>query len=116
MKTPDGKSINTLCSKCLENYSSRCTHSDIERAITDSYFISEIIYALKQNYKLLYIHECHCYETVKYIFKDFIEKLNVLKLQNSNCLSDCSDPYQKKEYCDYLNNEMNLKDPFYLKT
>ncbi len=115
MKTPDGKSINTLCSKCLENYSSRCSHSDIERAITDSYFISEIIYALKQNYKLLYIHECHCYETVKYLFKDFIEKLNVLKLQNSNCLSDCSDPYQKKEYCDYLNNEMNLKDPFFLK-
>ncbi len=113
-KTSDGRSINTLCLKCSENSCPRCTHTDEERAITDSYFISEIEYALKQNYKLLYIHECHYYESVKFLLKDFIHKINVLKLQNSNCLSTCSNTYEKEEYCQYLNNIMSLKPPFYL--
>jgi hypothetical protein len=115
-KTVEGKSINTLCSKCSENNTKKllCNHSDNERAITDSYFITEIIYALKQGYKLLYIHECHSYETVKFILKDFVEKINVLKLQNSNCFSDCITDVEKEEYCNYLNNEMNLKEPFLL--
>jgi len=116
LKTSNGKSINTLCSKCCETNTQKCNHSDEERAITDSYFISEIVYALRHNYKLLHIHECHYYETVKFILKDFVEKINVLKLQNSDCFADCLNDFEKKEYCDYLNNEMKLKDPFNLTT
>ncbi len=113
-KTTNGKSANSLCSKCSETNSVQCNHSDDERAITNCYYISEIIYAIKQNYKLLYIHECHYYKSVKFILKDFVEKLSVLKLQNSDCLSNYSSKYEKKEYCDYLNNLMNLKAPFNL--
>jgi hypothetical protein len=114
LKTTSGKSINTLCSKCCETYSTQCTHIDEERAITDSFFISEIVYAIKQNYKLLYIHECHNYESVKYILKDFVQKVNVLKLQNSNCLSECTNENEKEEYCNYLNSLMGLEFPFSL--
>jgi hypothetical protein len=114
LKTSDGKSVNTLCSKCVENYLINCSHSDTERAITESYFISEIIYAIKHKYTLLYIHECHSYENVKFIFKDFVEKINVLKLQNSDCLSNCLNVHEKQEYCDYLNTQMDLKHPFVL--
>jgi hypothetical protein len=113
-KTSDDKTINTLCSTCCQYNLSTCKHSDTERAITNSYFTSEIIYAIKLGYKLLYIHECHSYESVKYILKDFIEKINVLKLQNSDCFSEYQNDHEKQEYCDYLNNEMNLKEPFLL--
>ena len=71
LKTVDGKSVNTLCSECVKKYDVICNHSELERAITNSYFISEIIYAIKQKYTLLQIHECHSYENVRYIFKDF---------------------------------------------
>jgi hypothetical protein len=40
-------------------------------------------------------------ETVKYILKDFVEKINVLKLQNSDCFSDslsCDNDYNFKIY------------------
>ncbi len=114
MKTAEGKSINTLCSKCAEtnNLTLLCNHSDNERAITESYFISEISYALQQGYKLLRIHECHNYENVKFILKDFIEKINVLKLMNSDCFTNCINDFEKQEYCNYLNNEMKLNPPF----
>jgi hypothetical protein len=113
-RTSDGKTINTLCSKCCENTCTHCTHSDNERAITGSYFTSEIIYAIRHNYKLLHIHECHCYYSMKPILKDFIKKINFLKLMNSDCLKDYKTYDYKNLYCQYLNNEMNLSEPFSL--
>ena len=113
-RTTDGKTINTLCSKCCENNSINCHHSDNERAITASYFTSELIYAIKNNYKLLHIHECHSYTSVKPILKDFIKKLNFLKLKNSDCLKDYKVFNEKEEYCKYLNKEMDLDEPFSL--
>jgi len=113
-RTVDGKTINTLCSKCCESYLTNCNHSEKERAITGTYFTSEIIYAVKNNYKLLYIHECHKYDNQKPLLKDFIKILNFLKVENSDCLKDCKTLNEKIEYCDYLNKEMELTEPYKL--
>ena len=58
----DNQSVLTLCSKCAENMSKlNCKHSNDERSITSTYFISEIEFALKIGYKILAIYEVHNY-------------------------------------------------------
>ena len=56
-KTREGKTILTLCKLCCEKGTKNCLHSDEERALTGSYMISEIEYALKLNYKIVQIFE-----------------------------------------------------------
>ncbi len=117
----NGKTVNSLCVKCAESSSkivyslkTKCKHNDIDRAITSSYFISEISYALKLGYTLISIHECHCYIKKGFILKDFIQKLNCLKIQNSECLKYFETTAEKQSYLDFLNDEMELKAPFNL--
>ena len=44
----DGTSVNTLCCLCAKLFNQNsCTHSEIERALTAVYFISEINFAIK---------------------------------------------------------------------
>jgi len=113
-RTINNKVVNTLCSKCCEKNSKNCKHTDSERAITSSYFISEINYALHLDYKILNIFECHYYKTSSYIFKDFVTKLNAQKLKSSNIFKNCLSDDEKLQYCNFLNSEMDLTPPFNL--
>ncbi len=117
----NGKTVNTLCVKCAETNSktvyslkTKCKHNQFDRAITSSYFISEISYALKLGYTLISIHECHCFTKKGFILKEFIQKLNCLKIQNSECLKYFETTAEKQNYLDFLNNEMELTPPFNL--
>ena len=110
----NGSTVNTLCSKCAESKSNtKCTHSDIERAITASYFISELNYAISLGYKIIKIHECHYYQQADYVLKDFVQKINCLKIQCTNLLYGKSIEEQEN-YCSYLNSVMELTEPFNL--
>ena len=107
-----GKTINTLCAACCETENKVCKHSDKQRALTSTYMISEIEFALTLNYKILNIHECHIYEESDYILRDFVKILNFFKTKYSN-LKKNSD-LTNGDYLDFLNNEMELKEPFLL--
>jgi hypothetical protein len=111
----NGKTINTLCSKCCESVSKSCNHSDIDRALTASYMISEIEFALELNYKVVQIHECHYYLSSDYILKDFIQILNYFKTKHSDCLKNLPSKSEKINYCNFLNRTMKLNEPFTLK-
>ncbi len=113
-RTKSGKTVNTLCSQCCETLNPNCKHSDFERAITACYMISEIEFALKLNYKLLSIHECHYYESSDYLLKEFVTILNFFKTKYSHCLDDCKTNLEKLEKCNFLNKEMELTKPFIL--
>ena len=113
-RTSSGKSVNTLCRTCSERKIEKCNHSELDRALTSSYMISEIEFALSLNYKLLAIHECHVYEESAFILKDFVSHLNYFKLRSSNCLENSKTLSEKFQYCEQLNNDMNLKEPFNL--
>jgi hypothetical protein len=115
-RTKSGKVVNTLCSKCCENNSIICKHSDNDRAITSCYFISEINQALKFDYKILYIYESHFYKNSNFLLKDFVTKLNVLKLRQTDLLKNCKTFEEKNNVCTLLNTEMQLTSPFDLNT
>ena len=112
-RTKNGKTVNTLCAKCAELQMSKCSHSDNERAITGSYMISEIEFALSLGYKVLHIHECHVYEETDFILRDFIKILNMFKTKNSSFLKGL-DNADQIHYCNLLNEELELNEPFLL--
>ena len=110
-----GFTVSTLCSKCAENAQySKCKHSDYERAFSSTYFISELKFALSLVYTLLSIHECHYFKKAEFVLKNFVQKINCLKIQNSDCLKGLSEE-EKVKYCTFLNNTMDLIEPFCLK-
>jgi hypothetical protein len=113
-RTKSGKVVNTLCSKCCEFKRKHitCKHSDMERAITSSYFISELNAAIRYNYQVVYIHECHFYKEAKFFMRDFVQKLNALKVKHSDIFQNCQSYKQKVDYCHYLNKEMELPESF----
>jgi hypothetical protein len=93
----DSKTFNTLCKLCCENEKIKCTHSKLQRAITSTYMISEIEYALSLNYEIISIYEAHVYlDPPKYIFKDFVQKLNFFKTKHSNLFKNCKTTEEKK--------------------
>ena len=110
----DKKTYNTLCSLCCETESLSCKHSDEQRAITSSYMLSEIEYALSLNYKIISIHEMHIYTESKFIFQDFIQKLNFFKTKNSDCFSECKSVEEKVAHCAKLNSFTQLDNRFLL--
>ena len=110
----DDKNFNTLCKLCCETESLFCTHSDVERAITSTYMISEIEYALVLGYKILNIYEIHAFVESDFILKPFMEKLNFLKTKHSDCFENCKTKEEKVRYCNFLNSRMNLQDPLLL--
>lgn len=120
----NGKTVNTLCVSCAEHYSEnsnlfisntiKCCYKPNQRATTSSYFISELNFALKLGYEIIAIHECHYFAESAYILKDFVQKLNCLKLQSTDCLKYFDSDQEKLEYLQYLNEEMDLSAPFHL--
>ena len=113
-RNKDQKSFNTLCQMCCENEFKSCNHTDSQRAITSTYMITEIEYALSLGYKIEKIYEMHIYENFDYILKPFIQTLNFLKTQNSDCFSHCKTLTEKEIYCKKLNEKMNLESPLLL--
>ena len=113
-RNKDQKSFNTLCKICCENETTVCNHSDSQRAITSTYMITEIEYALSLGYKIVKIHEMHIYLNFDYILKPFVQTLNFLKTKNSNCFAQCKGINERKEYCAKLNTKMNLQTPLLL--
>ena len=86
----------------------------MQRAITSTYMITEIEYALSLGYKIIKIHEMQIYLKFDYILKPFIQTLNFLKTKNSDCFSQCKTTYEKENYCKTLNMKMNLTPPLLL--
>ena len=112
----NGKTVNTLCVMCAEKELKLCTHTNLERALTSSYMISEIEFALQLNYQILHIHECHIYEESSFILKDFIKAINFFKTKYSDFLSKADSQVKKEEICNQLNFDMELSHPFVLTT
>ena len=109
----NGKTVNTLCSQCANKQNKKCFHTDNERAITGSYMLSEIEFALSLGYQILCIHECHVYEENDFILKDFVKILNMLKTKHSDFLKGLTRE-QQLLYCESLNKTLGLNYPFCL--
>jgi|LakMenEpi03Aug12_release.lakeMendotaPanAssembly.Ray.scaffolds.fasta_scaffold08612_13 G:T-mismatch repair DNA endonuclease (very short patch repair protein) len=113
-RNENNKNVLTLCRKCSEtnnNLITVCSHSIEERALTSSYMIAEIEFALSLGYKILKIHEVHAYYTQKFILRDFVKCIDSLKLR----YSDFPVNSDKAIICDEINNELNLPPTFQLK-
>jgi hypothetical protein len=109
----NGKTVNTLCVTCAEKEQKLCNHNDLERALTSSYMISEIEFALKLGYQILHIHECHIYEESNFILKDFVKAINFFKTKYSDFLWKSQFNGRKKEICNKLNFEMEFIGSIY---
>jgi G:T-mismatch repair DNA endonuclease (very short patch repair protein) len=81
-RTKNNKVVLTLCSTCAEFEFKKCTHNENQRALIGTYYFSEIILALKLNYKILQVYECYCYYESKPILREFISCLDTLKQEN----------------------------------
>lgn len=115
LRLEDGTCVNTLCYSCAKaSNQNSCSHSDKERALTAVYFISEINFAIQLGYQVIEIYECHFFRKTDFILKEFVQILNCLKIQNSNCLEKFLTLDEKLKYCDFLNTTMELKAPFNL--
>ena len=110
----DQKVYNTLCTICCENESLVCNHNDIERAITSAYMITEIEYALTLGYVIHAIHEVHIYVNFDFILRPFVQKVNFLKTQHSNCFEGLKTTEEKEIYCAKLNKQMDFTSPLIL--
>ena len=113
-RTANGKTVNTLCVTCAERQLRKCQHSAEERAITSSYMISEIEFALSLNYQIMHIHEAHLYFESDFILKDFIKAINFFKTKSSKIFQNCNSEEDKLKICKTLNLEMDLLAPFQL--
>ena len=78
--------------------------------------ISEVEFALTLDYKILYIHEAHVYTESDFVLKDFVKKLNIFKLQATNCFEDCKSHKEKENLCELINSRMDLKNEFEITT
>ena len=108
------KSVLTLCRKCFLNKTVKCKHTDNEREFFGSYFVEELEFSLKLGYQISAIHECHAYFEQKPIFQKFVSILNYNKIKHSSYLSSFSNQFEKENYCTYLNQKMNLSNPYAL--
>ena len=110
-KKKDGTVINCLCKTCAECFSTKCSHSDLERALVGVYMVSEIEFALDIGYKIMHIYEIHYYKEFDFLLQEFIKKVNYLKTKYSNCLQNCNSLDDKEKYCEFLNLKMKLNEP-----
>ena len=103
----------SLCRTCvLKKNASTCKHSDIGRALTSCYMVSEINYCVKNlNYTVLNWFEVHHYSKTSPYLKDYVKVLGAEKLKNSNILENvpCN---EEQSFCDNLNESMEF-DPLY---
>lgn len=106
----NGSVVLPLCTKCAENECLECFHIDEDRALTGTYMISEVEFALTLGYKILHVHEVHYYTRSEYVLKDFVKQLNYFKLMASDCFKDCCSIKEKEELCNLINKAMDLNE------
>ena len=108
------KNVLTLCRTCSETNIKipfQCHHDDTKRALTSSYLLDEIEFALTLGYKILKIFEVHAYFKQKFLLHTFVKCIDSIKFKHSN-FSNCNIP--KKDLCDSINNELQLPTKFQL--
>ena len=101
----------SLCRTCvLQKNTFTCPHKKPEvRAFTSCYMMSEVSFAVKNlGYKVLHFHEVHHFSAHSPFLKDYVKILAAEKLKNSNILNGIP-PSQQKEFCENLNESMNLE-------
>jgi hypothetical protein len=76
--------------------------------------ISEVLFALKLNYSILAIHECHAYVKSDYILRDYIKVLNFFKTKHTKLFENNETLKEKESCCRKLNQQMALSEPFLL--
>jgi hypothetical protein len=120
-----GKLTFPLCRTCVENSNNpdllnreRCTHSDEQRALTDTWVSVEVVEALKENYKIVKIFEVwHFEQSEQYdpitktggIFTDYIKMAIKVKQESSGYPRGCDSDEQKQAYIDeYYQHEGKL--------
>lgn len=81
--TINDKSLYVLCYACAIVSSQKpCTHSDMERALTSTWTIPEIVYAVHENnYTVLAIFEVYCYFEAVPLFRDFVSVIASMKMR-----------------------------------
>ena len=108
----NGRTVLTLCKICAEiqSNSTDCKHNEKERSLTATYMISEIEFALSLGYKIITIFEMHVYFESAFIFKNFVQYLNLYKTLSSNCFKGLKSRENKIHCCNVLNQELQLKE------
>lgn len=100
----------SVCRSCAENSKTKCLHrSPDSKSFISTWTIAEINYSLSLLYKLKAVFEVHIFEQTDFILKDYVQKLSSLKFKSS---WDRSLPAH--EYCNKINNFLNLDDNFKL--
>jgi len=107
----NGTTILALCKECAENENVLCKHDDKTRSFTATYMISEVEFALTLGYEIINIHEIHYFLESDFILKDFVKKLNVFKLQSTDCFQNCQTDLEKENLCTLVNDRMELNHP-----
>ena len=108
-KNAKGRLVFTACRTCAdeENMYDICQHSHEQRCLMNKvYYSEELYFSMDQlGYKVLAVHEVYHYpNSSRVLFKDFIEKLNVMKTVNSNLEGQFANEHQMETFI----KEMNL--------
>lgn len=105
----------TLCKKCAETKTKKCTHEINLRVLESCWLISDLNLALKLGYKITAWFELHYYEKTDFVLRDYSKILYALKLRNSGFPSNLKSDAEKMLYCQEINNAMQFCDNFSLK-
>ena len=88
--------LKNTCNACNEFKSSKCYHSDAERAITGFWTTSEIKKALEKGYKIMDIYEVQHFENKSTdLWRNYIKKFMKIKLETSP-FNSSEEEYRKK--------------------
>ena len=106
----NGKTVLTLCKICAEiqSNSTKCNHNDNERSLTATYMITEVEFALSVGYKIITIFEMHVYFSSAFLFKDFVQHLNLSKTLASDCFKGLTSLEEKSRCCNLLNEALQI--------
>ena len=106
----NGKTVLTLCKICseIQSNSAKCNHSDDERSLTATYMITEIEFAMSLGYKIKTIFEMHVYFSSAFLFKNFVQHLNLSKTLASDCFKGLTSLEEKTHCCNILNEALQV--------
>ena len=106
----NGRTVLTLCKICAEiqSNSAKCNHKDNERSITATYMISEVQFAMSLGYKIITIFEMHVYFNSSFLFKNFVQHLNLSKTLASDCFKGLTSLKEKTCCLNLLNESLQL--------
>ena len=113
-KNGNGRLVFTSCRSCSdsENVTDLCQHSEDDRCLEKRVFFSEELYfAVEQlGYKIIKVFEVYHYpKQSNLIFKDFIDKLNIIKTTNTNMDGQFNSEEQFDEFIKQINEETMSK-------